>query len=297
MAGIITVENLTKKFNGFTAVNNISFNVQKGEIFAFLGPNGAGKTTTIKMLITLLSPTSGEATIGGHSLTRNPGEVRRAIGYVPQMISVDGALTAYDNLMLMARLYDVPSRERKERVRQVLAFLKLEKLAHSLARTFSGGMIRKLEIGQAMLHRPPALFLDEPTTGLDPIAKRNVWEHLLELRDTFGTAIFFSTHNMEEAEDVSDRVAIMNQGKIAAIGTVSELKEKTKKEVATLEDAFVFFTGDSLTRELAKREDERSSSTTRELAKREDERSSSTKENGNNFHEIGQARRKEERLG
>lgn len=263
---IIIVEGLTKRFKDLVAVNGISFKVQKGEIFAFLGPNGAGKTTTIKMLITLLAPTSGDAAVDGYSVVHHPAEVRRIIGYVPQMISVDGALTVRENMMLMARLYDVPSRERNERIRRMLEFLKLEKYAQSLVRTLSGGMIRKLEVGQAMLHHPHLLFLDEPTTGLDPVAKRNVWEHLLELRDTFGTTIFFSTHNMEEAEEVCDRVAIMNTGRIAAIGAVSELKAKTNKKTATLEDAFIFFTGNNL-------------------------------QAGGNFREIRRARQTQRRLG
>jgi ABC-2 type transport system ATP-binding protein len=191
----------------------------------------------------LLPSTSGEATIDSRSVTRNPGEVRKVIGYVPQMVSVDGSLTAYENLILMARLYNVPARECKKSVQQILTFLKLENHANSLVKNFSGGMIRKLEVGQAMLHHPQVLFLDEPTTGLDPVAKRNVWERLLELRKTFGTTIFFSTHNMEEAEEVCDRVAVMNAGKIAALGTVPELKKKVDKKNASLEDAFVFFTG------------------------------------------------------
>ncbi|HTY13306.1 MAG TPA: ATP-binding cassette domain-containing protein [Candidatus Omnitrophota bacterium] len=243
---IITVNGLTKKFGDFTAVDKVSFSVEKGEIFAFLGPNGAGKTTTIKMLITLLAPTAGTAGIDGHDIARDPAGVRKAIGYVPQMISVDGSLTAYENLMLMAKLYDIPAAERGERVRQILEFLKLEKFADALVRTFSGGMIRKLEIGLAMTHHPRVLLLDEPTTGLDPVAKQNVWEHLLQLRDLYGTTIFFSTHNMEEAEDVSERVAVMNAGAIAAIGSVAELKAKTGDPGSTLEDAFIFFTGNSL---------------------------------------------------
>lgn len=239
---IISVKNLTKKFKDFTAVNDISFSVKRGEVFAFLGPNGAGKSTTIKMLITLLSPTSGDAIINSYSVTRNPSEVRKIIGYVPQMISVDGTLTAQENLSLMAKLYDIPSGERKKRIEGILDFLNLAEHAHSLAKTFSGGMIRKLEIGQAILHHPKVLFLDEPTTGLDPIARRSVWKRLLELRDRFGTTIFFSTHYMDEAEDVSDRIAIMHAGKIAAIGKASELKKQTGKENAKLEDAFIFFT-------------------------------------------------------
>ncbi|MGA2091648.1 MAG: ATP-binding cassette domain-containing protein, partial [Endomicrobiales bacterium] len=192
--------------------------------------------------------------------------VRHAIGYVPQMISVDGTLTAYENLMLMARLYDIPRKERKDRIREVLLFLNLEEHENSLVRTFSGGMIRKMEVGQAMLHRPKVLLLDEPTTGLDPVARQSVWEHLMELRDAFGTTIFFSTHNMEEADEVSDHVAVMNKGKIIASGRTDELKAKTGKNEATLEDAFIFLTGNKL------------------------------QETGN-FREIRRARKNERRLG
>lgn len=243
---IIQVKNLTKYFNGFTAVDHLNFEVEKGEIFGFLGPNGAGKSTTIKMLITLLKPSSGTAIVDEHDIAQEAPEVRHTIGYVPQMLSVDGTLTARENLMLMARLYDIPRAEREERVHDMLAFLKLEEHTNSLVRTFSGGMIRKMEVGQAMLHRPKVLLLDEPTTGLDPVARQSVWEHLFELRDKFGTTIFFSTHNMEEADAVSDRVAVMNKGKIAAIGKAEELKAQSGKAHATLEDAFIFFTGNKL---------------------------------------------------
>lgn len=243
---IVEVKNLTKRFKDFTAVDDISFAVDQGQIFSCLGPNGAGKSTLIKMLITLLAPTSGGAVVSGYDIVHHAADVRNAIGYVPQSISVDGTLTAYENLMLFARLYDIPRSERSSRIRETLSFLKLDKHANSLVRTFSGGMIRKMEIGQAMLHRPKVLFLDEPTTGLDPIAQQSVWGHLADLRNTMGTTIFFSTHNMEEADGVSDRVAIMNQGKIAVIGTVLELKAKTGKQNATLEDAFIFFSGNNL---------------------------------------------------
>jgi ABC-2 type transport system ATP-binding protein len=245
-SSIIQVAHLVKRFKDLTAVDDISFTVEAGEIFAFLGPNGAGKSTTIKVLITLLAPTSGTAMIGGYDIARHAPEVRTTIGYVPQMISVDGTLTAYENLMLMAQLYDIPRAERKERIREMLSFLNLEGQADALVRTFSGGMIRKMEVGQAMLHRPKVLLLDEPTTGLDPVARQNVWEHLFDLRGRFNTTIFFSTHNMEEADEVSDRVAVMNRGKIAATGTAEELKAKTGKPDATLEDAFIFFTGNQL---------------------------------------------------
>ncbi|HVO28569.1 MAG TPA: ATP-binding cassette domain-containing protein [Candidatus Paceibacterota bacterium] len=243
---IIEVATLTKRFKDFAAVDGISFAVGSGDIFACLGPNGAGKSTLIKMLITLLEPTSGTASVAGHDISRHAAEVRNVIGYVPQSISVDGTLTAYENLMLFARLYDIPRSERKARIQETLSFLKLEAHADALVRTFSGGMIRKMEIGQAMLHRPKVLFLDEPTTGLDPIAQQSVWGHLSDLRETTGTTIFFSTHNMEEADGVSDQVAIMNQGKIAVIGSVAELKAKTGKPNATLEDAFIFFSGNTM---------------------------------------------------
>lgn len=243
---IITVDHLVKQFDSFTAVNNISFTVNKREVFAFVGPNGAGKSTTIKMLITLLKPTAGKILIDKHDVINDANNVRRVIGYVPQMLSVDGSLTAEENMMLMAKLYDLPKSERQKRIDDILMFLDLQQVRKSLVKNFSGGMIRKLEIGQAMLHRPHVIFLDEPTTGLDPVARRNVWKHLLELRTQFGTTIFFSTHYMEEAEEVADRVAIMQLGNVAAIGTVDELTRQTKKKNATLEDAFIYFTGSTI---------------------------------------------------
>lgn len=267
---LIEVKNLVKTFGDFTAVNDISFTVKKGEIFAFLGPNGAGKSTVIKMLITLFPPEKGVATIDGLDIVNDASKVREIIGYVPQMISVDGTLTAYENLMLMAELYDVaPKSERERRVKGMLDFLDLKEHTNSLVRTFSGGMIRKLEVGQAMLHSPKVLFLDEPTTGLDPVTRRNVWNHLVKLRDDFGTTIFFSTHNMEEADEVSDRVAILDKGNMAIVGTPEEIKLKSGITNATLEDAFIFFTGNEKYQE---------------------------EENGN-FREIKIARKNAQRLG
>ncbi|MCL5019571.1 MAG: ATP-binding cassette domain-containing protein [Patescibacteria group bacterium] len=242
---IIKVQNLTKKFKDLTAVNNISFNVNDRDIFAFLGPNGAGKSTVIKMLITLLKPTSGTAFVGGYNIAREAAKVRAVIGYVPQLISVDSTLTAYENLDLMAQLYDIPRRERRQGINETLAFLGVEELSHSLVRTFSGGTVRKIEIGQAIMHHPKVLFLDEPTSGLDPIARHNVWEILTNLNKQYDTTIFFSTHYLEEAETYSNQVAIMNLGEIAAIGTAKELKAKTGPD-ASLEDAFIHFTGSAM---------------------------------------------------
>ena len=243
---LISVRGLKKRFGELTAVDEISFDVHRGDVFAFLGPNGAGKSTTIRMLITLLAPTAGSATIDGLDVVKNAAEVRRKIGYVPQLISVDVTLTAYENLVLMAKLYDIPFRECALRAKEILSFLSLEDHGNALVRTFSGGMIRRLEIGQAIVHRPKALFLDEPTSGLDPVARQNVWEHILELRKLYGTTIFFSTHQMEEADAMSDNVAIMNRGKISVIGTPNEIKARTGRPDATLEDAFIELTGGNM---------------------------------------------------
>jgi ABC-2 type transport system ATP-binding protein len=243
MQEMIKVVDLTKVFGTHKAVDGISFAVEPGEIFGLVGPNGAGKTTTLRMLTTLLTPTSGLGLIGGYDIVRQASEVRRLIGYVPQMLSVDGSLTGYENLLLFARLYDVPSGMRDRRIREVLSLLHLEEAAHSLVKTYSGGMIRKLEIGQAVLHFPKVLFLDEPTVGLDPVARRNVWDHIKSLRDKYNTTILVTTHYMDEAENMCNRLAIMHMGRIAAMGTPEELKRETNKDGATREDVFAYFTG------------------------------------------------------
>lgn len=235
----LDVDKIEKRFGTLVAVDRISLHLETGECFAFLGPNGAGKSTTIKMLITLIAPTGGDAHIAGFDLRREPRSVRRVIGYVPQLISVDGSLTARENLMLLARLYDLKGAECRARVAEALEILHLEGEADRMVRTFSGGMIRRLEIGQAILHRPRVLFLDEPTSGLDPVGKNGIWQHLQELRQRFGTTIFFSTHNMEEAAAMADRIGIMNGGHLAAIGTVAELTEAAGVAGGSLEDAFL----------------------------------------------------------
>ena len=211
-----------------------------------LGPNGAGKTTTIKMLTTLLPPTSGDATINGFSIAHEASHVRANIGYVPQMISVDGTLTGYENLLLFAKLYGLPRAERRPRIEESLEFMGLTDHARRPVQEYSGGMIRRLEIAQSMMHRPPVLFLDEPTVGLDPIARNLVWQHIIELQKQFGTTILLTTHLMEEADELCDRVAFLSQGKLAAIGTPEELKDSMKDKNATLEDVFIHYASETL---------------------------------------------------
>jgi ABC-2 type transport system ATP-binding protein len=245
--GAVAIETagLTRRFGLLTAVDGLTLRIPRGAIFGLLGPNGAGKSTTLKMLTTLLPPSAGTAQVAGLDLSREPREVRRRIGYVPQLLSAEGALTAYENLMVFARLYDVPRRERKERIQKALELIGLQDSADVVVKRFSGGMIRRLEIAQAVLHRPAVLFLDEPTVGLDPVARRMVWEHVRELRARFGTTVLLTTHSMEEADELCDAVAILHQGRIAALGTPAELKAQVGP-TATLDDAFVHFTGNSL---------------------------------------------------
>ncbi len=241
----IETRGLTRRFGDFTAVDGLDLTIPDGVIFGLLGPNGAGKTTFIRMLVTLLPPTSGEARVAGFDIRREPREVRRRIGYIPQLLSADGGLTGYENLMTMARLYGVPRSERRERVRDALSAMGLSETAGLLARNYSGGMIRRLEIAQAILHRPRVLFMDEPTVGLDPVARRAVWESVRSLRESSGAAIIITTHYMEEAEELCSRVAIMHRGGIAAIGTVESLKEEAGG-AESLDEAFVHFTGSSM---------------------------------------------------
>jgi ABC-2 type transport system ATP-binding protein len=243
---IIRTESLSRSFGALRAVEALSLNVEQGEVFGLLGPNGAGKTTAIKMLTTLLAPTSGAAYVCGYDVVRQAVRVRRLIGYVPQLISADGTLTGYENLMVFARLYDIPGRECRARVRSALEFMGLADSADRLVRLYSGGMIRRLEIAQSVLHRPQVLFLDEPTVGLDPGARRLVWEHLARLRGDYGMTILMSTHMMEEAESLCGRVAILHHGRIAATGTPPELKAAVGRKRTTLDDVFIHFTGDQL---------------------------------------------------
>lgn len=244
---IISVKNLVKKFDDFTAVNKISFDVKKGEIFAFLGPNGAGKTTSIKMLTTLLVPTSGSITINGFDPVHEQEDVRKSFGIVFQDPSLDDELTAYENLEFHGVLYGVPTKIRKQRIEELLKLVELWEKKDLLVKTFSGGMRRRLEIARGLLHHPKIFFLDEPTLGLDPQTRNHLWGYIQNLNKKEDITIFFTTHYMEEAARVADRVAIIDHGKILTTGTVPQLLKKTKKK--NLEDAFLSLTGHAIREE------------------------------------------------
>jgi len=246
---IIEVKNLTKKFGNFIAVNNISFEVEKGEIFAFLGPNGAGKSTTIKMLTTLLSPSEGELTLDGHNVKKNPNEVRHSFGIVFQDPSLDDELTAYENMEFHGVLYNVSKKIRRKRIEQLLNFVELWDRKNSLVKEFSGGMKRRLEIARGLLHHPKILFLDEPTLGLDPQTRNHMWEYLRELNEKENITIFFTTHYMEEAEKIAGRIAIIDHGNIVMSGTSDELKKNTGTD--SLEEAFLKLTGKDIRKDEA----------------------------------------------
>jgi ABC-2 type transport system ATP-binding protein len=233
---------LTKRFDSLVAVNDLTFSFPRGSIFGLLGPNGAGKSTLIKMLTTLLPPTQGTAFVAGFDIVREPREVRRRIGYVSQMLSADGDLTGYENLLISAKLYGIQRSERARRIGEALAFMDLSHAAGKLVRQYSGGMIRRLEIAQSMLHRPSVLFLDEPTVGLDPFAKQAVWKHIRDLQREFNATILMTTHDMLEADDLCDRIAFMHQGQIAVIGSPAELRQAMGPH-ATLGDVFIHYTG------------------------------------------------------
>ncbi|MFL0603835.1 ATP-binding cassette domain-containing protein [Cylindrospermopsis raciborskii] len=221
---ILQTLELRRCFDKFVAVDDLSIYVKSGEVFGLLGPNGAGKSTVIKILTTLLPASGGKAYLSGYDVTRQPNAIRRVVGYVPQALSADGTLTGYENLLIFAKIYDIPTRHRKQRIREMLEFMGLENVAHRMVRNYSGGMIRKLEIAQAILHQPQILFLDEPTVGLDPVARSQVWQLMEQLQKQHGTTIFLTTHFLEEADALCDRVAIMNRGKEIITGSPSQLK-------------------------------------------------------------------------
>jgi len=237
----IETKNLTKEFNGLIAVNNVSFEVKESEIFSLLGPNGAGKTTTIKMLATLLTPTKGEAKVCGFDILKQRDGVRNSIGIVFQEPALDNRLTGYENLDFHARLYGLDSKTRKIRIKEVLNLVELEDKANVIVRNYSGGMQRRLEIARGLMHYPKVLFLDEPTLGLDPQTRHRIWDYILKLNQKEKITIILTTHYMEEADYLCQRVGIIDFGKIVALDTPQNLKTVFKKP--TLEDVFLHFTG------------------------------------------------------
>ncbi len=221
----IEVDHLVKKFGDLTAVNDISFQVARGEIFGLLGPNGAGKTTLIRMMTTLTPPTSGTARINGHDIRTDADGVRHALGVIPQAFTSDPELTAKENLLIHAKLYGVPANTREKLIQELLESVDLAKFRDALVRTFSGGMRRRLEIARGLVHSPRILFLDEPTTGLDPVSRTNVWEMIRLLRSRSELTILLTTHYMDEADKLCDRIAIVDHGRLAALDTPSRLKD------------------------------------------------------------------------
>ena len=246
---MIRVQNLVKTFGDVRAVDGISFDVHAGEIFAFLGPNGAGKTTTIQMLTTLLRPTGGTMTLDGLDPVAEPREVRRRFGIVFQDPSVDGELTAYENMELHGVLYHVPRRDRAARIQMLLTLFELWDRRDARLKEFSGGMRRRLEIARGLLHTPKILFLDEPTLGLDPQSRNQLWTHVRHLNETEGVTVFLTTHYMDEAERVAHRIAVIDHGRIVAQGSPQELKQQTGTD--SLEQAFLALTGTSIRDERA----------------------------------------------
>lgn len=227
---IIIAENLTKRFNGFTAVDDVSFSVGTGEVFGFLGPNGAGKTTTISMLCSLLKITSGSATIAGYDVSKKPMGVRQSIGLIFQDPSLDEKLTAIENMRFHGRIYNVNTKEREKRIDELLEMLSLNEWRKTIVKKFSGGMKRRLEIARGLLHSPKVLFLDEPTIGLDPQTRKKIWEYLNKLRSETGITLFLTTHYMDEAENCTS-LAVIDHGKIIATGSPAELKSDLAGDV------------------------------------------------------------------
>lgn len=239
---LIETRDLSRSFDGRFVVKNVDLRVRPREIFGLIGPNGAGKSTLIKMLTTLLPPTRGDARVAGFDLRHEAKNIRARIGYVPQLLSADGALTGYENLLLSARLYLIPRTEREDRIKEALAMTGLSAAAGRQAQHYSGGMLRRLEIAQSTLHRPALLVMDEPTVGLDPVARAAVWTHVRDLRERFGTTILMTTHVMDEADALCDRVGILHQGRLVEVGAPVALKAEIGPN-ATLDDVFARIAG------------------------------------------------------
>ena len=237
MTVAIRVDHLTRKFNELVAVNDISFDIGQGEIFGLLGPNGAGKTTTLSMLVTMLRPTSGTATVNGMDIERDEDGVRKSIGIVFQDQSLDEELTAWENMDFHGRLYRIPGDTRRQRITELLKLVELEDRKDDIVKTFSGGMRRRLEIARGLLHRPVVLFLDEPTLGLDPQTRNHLWEYIAKLAKENGITIILTTHYMEEADRLCNRVAIIDHGKIIALDTPANLKDGIGGDVVTIKSS------------------------------------------------------------
>ncbi len=237
MPSLIETNGLTRSFNGLTAVDKLDITVESGEIFGLLGPNGAGKTTTISMLCTILKPTGGSAKVSGFDIVKEATQVRKSIGIVFQDPSIDDRLTGKENLYMHANLYGVPPGEQKDRISRILKLVELEERADDLMRTYSGGMRRRLELGRGLLHYPKVLFLDEPTVGLDPQTRDHIWTYIRELKKTHDITIVLTTHYMDEADRLCDRIGIMDQGKIIALDTPPKLKETLEGDVIMIKSA------------------------------------------------------------
>jgi len=240
----VSIRDLVVRFGATTAVDDVSLDIRPGEVFGLLGPNGAGKTTAMRVLTTLLPPTAGSVSVFGVDVAERPMQVRRLLGFVPQQLSADAALTGRENVALFARLFDVPRRRRREVVSEMLDAVGMSDAADRLVSTYSGGMVRRLELAQALVNRPRLLVLDEPTIGLDPIARQGVWARIAELRAGTGMTVLLTTHYLEEANELCDRVALMHQGRLRAIGSPGEL-EAALGAGTTLEDVFRHYTGDA----------------------------------------------------
>jgi ABC-2 type transport system ATP-binding protein len=234
MPHAIETQQLTKAYNHFKAVDSLDITVENGEIFGLLGPNGAGKTTTVSMLCTILKPTSGSAKVNGYDIVKQPNQVRKSIGIVFQDPSIDDRLTGRENLYMHANLYGVPASEQKERINRILKLIELEDRANDLLRTYSGGMRRRLELGRGLIHYPKVLFLDEPTVGLDPQTRDHIWKYIKELKETHDITVVLTTHYMDEADRLSDKIAIMDHGKVVVLDTPSKLKETLEGDVVTV---------------------------------------------------------------
>ena len=261
----VSCRHLSFSFGKHLAVDDVDLEVRRGEIFGLLGPNGAGKTTTIRVVTTLRRPSVGVVEVFGMDVKRDPMRVRRTIGYVPQELSADATLTGRENVMLFARLFDVPRRERSERASAAIEAMGLTDSADRIVKTYSGGMIRRLELAQALVSRPRLLVLDEPTIGLDPIARADLWETIHELRAQFGVTVLMTTHYLEEADALCDRIALMHHARLRATGSPDELKQALGPD-ATLDDVFRKHAGDEIAATGDLRDIRRTRRTARRLA-------------------------------